>query len=167
MNDLIKLNGKVAIVTGGGSGIGKAISLALAEAGARVVFSYNKSETSAREIVEQTSSLNVPAIMCKADMENTDDIEKLAHTAIKHYGTVDILVNNAGIFVDHDKVSTTDLDLVRQFLDQYEVSFIVLGQLERAKYVGDGLAKFDEQNGRLWREIYRERDTVIFEVIRE
>jgi len=62
---------------------------------------------------------------------------------------------------------TIDLDAAVQFLNQYDVSYIILGQLERAKYVGDGLVKFEEQNGRLWNEIYRNQDTVIYEVIRE
>jgi len=62
---------------------------------------------------------------------------------------------------------TTDLEIATQFLDQYEVSYIILGQLERAKYVGDGLVKFEEQNGSLWNKIYRDQDTVIYEVIRE
>ena len=55
--------------------------------------------------------------------------------------------------------------MVRRFLAQYDVSFIIVGQLERAQYVGEGLAKFDEQNGRLWQEVYRDRDTAIYEVI--
>ena len=47
------------------------------------------------------------------------------------------------------------------------MDYIVLGQLERAKYAGEGLNKFEAQNGVLWSEVYRDRDTVIYEVIRE
>jgi len=61
---------------------------------------------------------------------------------------------------------TENLDLAAEFLDRYQVSYILLGQLERALYAGDGLAKFEEQNGALWNEIYRRQDTVIYEVIR-
>jgi NAD(P)-dependent dehydrogenase (short-subunit alcohol dehydrogenase family) len=128
MKDLIKVSGKVALVTGGGSGIGKAISLALSEAGARVVFSYNKSETSAREVVRQTSPFNVPAIMCKADMENTGDIENLAHTAIKHYGAVDILVNNAGVAVYHPFLEIPK-DVWNRTINVNLTSVFVLSQL--------------------------------------
>ena len=62
---------------------------------------------------------------------------------------------------------TTNLETVKHFLDQYDVSLIIVGQLERAKYAGEGLAKFDEQNGRLWYEVYRDRDTAIYEVIQK
>jgi uncharacterized membrane protein len=60
---------------------------------------------------------------------------------------------------------TTDLEVAQRFLDQYDVAYIILGQLERARYPGDGLVKFEEQNGILWRQIYHDRDTVIYEVI--
>ena len=59
---------------------------------------------------------------------------------------------------------TTDLDETTAFLNKYDVSYIVLGQLERAKYAGDGLVKFEAQNGILWDAVYRDRETVIYEV---
>ncbi len=71
-------------------------------------------------------------------------------------------VNAVGEFYE-----AADLETVMSFLDRYDVSFIVLGQLERAKYSPEGLFKFEEQNGTLWRDVFRDRDTVIFEVIRE
>jgi uncharacterized membrane protein len=67
----------------------------------------------------------------------------------------------------HEFYRTTDLELATEFLGRYEVSYIMLGQLERAKYLGEGLDKFDQQNGVLWREIYRDRDTIIYEVIQD
>ncbi|MFC1995984.1 DUF2298 domain-containing protein [Chloroflexota bacterium] len=62
---------------------------------------------------------------------------------------------------------TTDPDHAVEFLKQYDVSYIVVGQLERAKYSPEGIRKFDEYNSILWNEVFRDRDTVIFEVIRE
>ncbi len=53
----------------------------------------------------------------------------------------------------------------RAFLDKYDVRFIILGQLERAYYAGDGLSKFDAWNGIYWHEVFRDRETVIYEVI--
>jgi YYY domain-containing protein len=67
----------------------------------------------------------------------------------------------------HEFYQTSDLDLATAFLDRYDVDYIVLGQLERAKYAGNGLNKFEAQNGVLWQEVYRDRETVIYEVIRE
>ncbi len=61
---------------------------------------------------------------------------------------------------------TTDLDSAVEFLDRYDVAYIVLGQLERAKYSPEGLAKFEAQNGLLWNEVFRDRDTIIYKVIR-
>jgi NAD(P)-dependent dehydrogenase (short-subunit alcohol dehydrogenase family) len=156
MNDSKTLNGKTAIVTGGGSGIGKAITLALAEAGVRVVFSYNKSETSAREVVKQTSSFNVPAIMCKADMENTDDIEKLAHTAIKNYGTIDILVNNAGVAVYHPFLEiprdvwnrTINVNLTSVFILSQTVARLMVEKATKGSIINiSSLGGFSSQKG--------------------
>jgi uncharacterized membrane protein len=65
----------------------------------------------------------------------------------------------------HEFYLTEDLQWTYTFLEQYDVSYIVLGQLERAKYPGPGLNKFEDQDGVLWREVYRDRDTVLYEVI--
>jgi uncharacterized membrane protein len=71
-------------------------------------------------------------------------------------------VNAVGEFYE-----TTDQDSVVSFLDRYDVSYIILGQLERAKYSPEGILKFEQYNGSLWRDVFRDRDTVIYEVIRE
>jgi YYY domain-containing protein len=59
---------------------------------------------------------------------------------------------------------TLDIEIARDFLDKYDVKYIILGQMERAYYPGDGLIKFEEYNGVYWREVFREADTVIYEV---
>jgi len=64
-----------------------------------------------------------------------------------------------------DFYSTTDLTAASSFLAKYKVKYIILGQLEQAYYPGPGLAKFAQQNGKLWKEVYRDLDTVIYEVI--
>jgi uncharacterized membrane protein len=61
---------------------------------------------------------------------------------------------------------TIDPNTATEFLERYDVSYIVVGQLERAKYSTEGISKFDEYNGSIWKEIFRDRDTVIYEVIR-
>lgn len=61
--------------------------------------------------------------------------------------------------------TTTDLVIAQALLDRYQVQYIILGQMERAYYPGDGLLKFEEQDGRLWRAVFRLNDTVIYEVL--
>ncbi len=101
MSNFNRLHGKVAVVTGSGQGIGKAISLSLAKAGARVVVAYNTSEEGAKEVVEQARSFNTEAVSVHADMENNDDLEKLVDTATRVFGAIDVLVNNAGVAIYH------------------------------------------------------------------
>jgi uncharacterized membrane protein len=60
---------------------------------------------------------------------------------------------------------TSDAGLAQQFLQKYDVRYIVLGQVERATYPTPGLDKFDSLDGRAWKAVYRDRDTVIYEVI--
>jgi len=71
-------------------------------------------------------------------------------------------VNGIGEFYE-----TTNLDTAVDFLKRYDVSFIVVGQLERAKYSPESIQKFEENNSLLWNEVFRDGDTVIYEVIRE
>ncbi|HEX7395319.1 MAG TPA: DUF2298 domain-containing protein [Anaerolineaceae bacterium] len=65
-----------------------------------------------------------------------------------------------------DFYTTKDLISAQHFLDIYNVKYIIVGQLEQAYYPGDGLAKFSSQNGKMWREVYRDLDTAIYEVIK-
>jgi uncharacterized membrane protein len=62
---------------------------------------------------------------------------------------------------------TTNPDSAAEFLERYDVTYIVVGQLERAKYSSEGIEKFAEYNGIMWNEVYRDQDTVIYEVIRD
>jgi NAD(P)-dependent dehydrogenase (short-subunit alcohol dehydrogenase family) len=94
METRFDLGGKVAIVTGGGKGIGREISLGLARAGAKVVIAARTKEeidSVAREIVQQGGE----AIAIQTDITINDQIENLVNTTFKTYGRIDILVNNA------------------------------------------------------------------------
>ena len=91
-----RLNGQVAIVTGGGSGIGQGVALALAQEGARVVVCGRREqplEATAAAIRAQGGE----AMAVQADVARAQDVERLVQATLKAYGTVDILVNNAGI----------------------------------------------------------------------
>ena len=94
------LDGKVALVTGGSRGIGRAIAVALAREGAKLAINFAGNEKAAEEtkaLVEQAGS---EAILLKADVSDKDADAALIDTVIKTYGKIDILVNNAGITRD-------------------------------------------------------------------
>ncbi|MEM6835391.1 MAG: 3-oxoacyl-[acyl-carrier-protein] reductase [Cyanobacteria bacterium P01_C01_bin.120] len=95
-----ELTDKVAVVTGGSRGIGRAAALALASLGAQVVVNYAKSSTAADEVVTQISDSGGSAIAVQADVADVDQAETLIKAATEKWGRVDVLVNNAGITRD-------------------------------------------------------------------
>jgi NAD(P)-dependent dehydrogenase (short-subunit alcohol dehydrogenase family) len=90
------LDGKVTIVTGGSSGIGKAASIALAKAGARVIIAA-RGARHGQEVVHEIHSTGGEAIFVRADLSNPNDIEVLVKTAVDKYGRLDCAFNNAAI----------------------------------------------------------------------
>jgi 3-oxoacyl-[acyl-carrier protein] reductase len=100
----IDLNGRVAIVTGGSRGIGKACVEMLAGAGADVVFSYRGHLEQAQEVVLRVKRTGGNAIAVKAEVSSPKDCEEIAATATRRFGRIDILVNNAGIWEPPDGV---------------------------------------------------------------
>jgi 3-oxoacyl-[acyl-carrier protein] reductase len=103
----MKLNSKVALVTGGSSGIGRAIVLALAKEGCNVVFTYNSKKDESNAIVKEIEGLGVKGVAIKVDMRSEDDIHGLFDTFTKQFETLDILVNNAGINQPRDLFRAT------------------------------------------------------------
>lgn len=95
------LQGRIALVTGAGRGIGRAIAIRLAELGANIVINYRSSEKEAEEVIEEIRSKGVSAIMIQGDVSIYADSEKIIKSAVKHFGRLDILVNNAGITIDN------------------------------------------------------------------
>ncbi|HEX9473528.1 MAG TPA: SDR family oxidoreductase [Steroidobacteraceae bacterium] len=89
-----------ALVTGASSGIGRAIALALAEAGADVVVNYSSGEDKARSLVAEIASRGVKAIAVRADVSDETQVEAMFRRAIEEFGTIDVLVNNAGLQQD-------------------------------------------------------------------
>jgi NAD(P)-dependent dehydrogenase (short-subunit alcohol dehydrogenase family) len=94
---MTKLDGKVAVVTGAGRGIGKGIALELAEAGAQIVVNYANSEAAAFDLVDQIKQRNGSAIAVKGDVSSVKEIHQLVQQSVQAFGKIDILVNNAGI----------------------------------------------------------------------
>ncbi|MBE6067325.1 MAG: 3-oxoacyl-[acyl-carrier-protein] reductase [Clostridium lundense] len=93
------LEGKVAIVTGGSRGIGKAICFKLANLGANIVINY-RSSNNLEELVEEIKGMNVECIAIKGDISDFTESEVIIKETINKFGRIDILVNNAGITLD-------------------------------------------------------------------
>jgi glucose 1-dehydrogenase len=106
------LKGKVAIVTGGNSGIGKAVVLELAKQGASIVIDYVSDEQAELDLEKQLRDLGDQVVGVKADVSSVADLTTLIGTAVSSFGRVDILVNNAGIETRSSILDTTE--------DQYE-----------------------------------------------
>ncbi|MBP1467775.1 3-oxoacyl-[acyl-carrier-protein] reductase [Candidatus Chloroploca sp. M-50] len=96
----VDLTGRVALVTGAGRGIGRAIALELAEAGATVVVNYRESAVGAAEVVETITASGGKAMALQADVSESDGVEAMVKTVLVTYERLDILVNNAGITRD-------------------------------------------------------------------
>ncbi len=94
------LRDKVAIITGGTRGIGRAIVLELANHGANIAFNYNKSIEEAKELVQEVEKLGGRALACQADVRDFSAVKEMIDKIKNHYGSLDILVNNAGITRD-------------------------------------------------------------------
>lgn len=102
------LKGRVALVTGGGRGIGRAIALALAEAGADVAITYRRDEEAARQTADDLAKLDVVAKAYHASVDAVDDCRALIDTLIADFGALSILVNCAGIASRGHSVADTD-----------------------------------------------------------
>ena len=108
------LNGKVALVTGAGRGIGRAIAVTLAKNGAFVVVNYNGSKEKAQETVEEIKKAGGDAVIYGCNVADFTACGEMITALIKEYGHIDILVNNAGITKDNllMKMSEEDFDSV-------------------------------------------------------
>jgi 3-oxoacyl-[acyl-carrier protein] reductase len=94
---LTKLEGKTAFVTGASRGIGRAVALALAEAGCNVVVNYVKEQEGAQQVAAKIREMGRGCAVQQADVSNATEVERLVAEAESAFGVVDILVNNAGI----------------------------------------------------------------------
>jgi len=118
------LEGQTALVTGGGSGIGKAVAIALGEAGANVVVNYVTHPEQAEETAVAIRASGAKALCIQADVSKEDQIQAMFQKAVAEFGRLDIMINNAGIQIDapfHEMTlaqwqTVIDVNLTGQFL---------------------------------------------------
>jgi glucose 1-dehydrogenase len=103
-----ELSGKVAIVTGGNSGIGKAVVLALAEKGAQVVIDYVADEQATEDLERKIAGLGEQSVGVEADVSKVEDLKRMIETAVSAFGRLDVMVNNAGIETRTNILDTTE-----------------------------------------------------------
>jgi 3-oxoacyl-[acyl-carrier protein] reductase len=132
----LRLQERVAIITGASRGIGRATALALASEGAKVVVNYATSSPAAEEVVAAITDMGGNAIALQADVSKLDQVDALVNQTLEKLGRVDILVNNAGITRDtlllrmkpEDWQAVIDLNLTGVFLCTRAVSKVMLKQ---------------------------------------
>ena len=125
------LSNKVAIVTGSGRGIGRAIALKLAEAGATIVVNDVGSPEPAEKVAEEIKAMNGKSLVVLADVSKADEVNTLVGTAIETYGKVDILVNNAGITRDQLIIRMSEDDWDRVISVNLKSVFLCTGAVLR------------------------------------
>lgn len=106
----MSLSGKIAVVTGGSRGIGRAVSLKLAQMGCKVVINYNQAANEAQAVVQQIQEQGGEAQAIQADVSMNADAAKLIDTVVKSMGRIDILVNNAGVTRDKLLMQMSEAD---------------------------------------------------------
>lgn len=104
----MRISGRVGLVTGGSRGIGRAISLALADAGAAVAVNYQGNERAAREVAKEIWEAGGVAEIFQADVSQRDAVQRMKKDVERRFGHVDLLVNNAGITRDKTFVRMTE-----------------------------------------------------------
>jgi 3-oxoacyl-[acyl-carrier protein] reductase len=130
------LAGQVALVTGASRGIGRAIALALAAEGAKVVVNYARSSAAADEVVEEIAGAGGEALALQADVSQAAEVDSLIQQTIEKFGRLDVLVNNAGITRDtlllrmkpEEWQAVIDINLTGVFLCTRAASKLMLKQ---------------------------------------
>jgi 3-oxoacyl-[acyl-carrier protein] reductase len=131
-----RLSERVAIITGASRGIGRAVALALAAEGAKVVVNYASSSDAAQQVVTAITDAGGSAMALQADVSKLEQVDALFNETLEKFGRVDVLVNNAGITRDtlllrmkpEDWQAVIDLNLTGVFLCTRAVSKLMLKQ---------------------------------------
>jgi NAD(P)-dependent dehydrogenase (short-subunit alcohol dehydrogenase family) len=111
----MRLKDKIAIVTGGARGMGRAYCLGLAREGATVIVNYARRADAAEEVVAQIKAAGGWAVAHQADVGNKDEVEGMVDFAVKEFGRLDVMVSNAGVVHKASLMEHTDADIERVF----------------------------------------------------
>jgi glucose 1-dehydrogenase len=133
----VLLEGKSIVVTGGNSGIGKAIVLAMAAEGANVVIDYVAHEDATQQLIEEVEKAGGKAVGVEADISRTDDLRRMIQTAIDSFGRLDVLVNNAGIETRQSLLETTEEDYEKVMAINMKSAFFG-SQLAAKRFIEQG-----------------------------
>lgn len=133
---MASLTGKVAIVTGGSRGIGRAIAERLGQDGASVVVNYKAEADKAKEVVSAVEARGGQALAVQADMSQVADIRRLFQETVDHFGQLDILVANAGVAVYKPLADVTEEEFDATFALNTRGTFFTLQ--EAARRMADG-----------------------------
>lgn len=138
MIDSFSLNGKVALVTGGSRGIGRAAAMCFARLGANVAINYVHDEAAAKSAVAEAESLGVGALALKADVSLLGDAERLVEGAIRHFGRIDFLVCNAGIWegtqIDRMSEQTWDRTIALNLKGTWTVCRVAVPHMKQQQF---------------------------------
>jgi len=121
----MELQGKTALVTGGGIRLGRAFALALANQGANLVIHYNSSAEPAEETAAKAREFGVDAITVAADFNNLEAVETLFPQALRHFDSIDILINNAAIYLRGEGLDTDRETWEKQFRINLQTPFLL------------------------------------------
>jgi 3-oxoacyl-[acyl-carrier protein] reductase len=132
----MRLDGKVALVTGASRGIGRAIAVRLGHDGAAVVVNYSGNHKAASETVAAIESASGRAVAVQGDVGKVADIQQLFDAAFEHFGKLDILVNNAGVIFYKPVADVTEEEYDRIFVVNVKGTFFACQQA--AKRMADG-----------------------------
>ena len=146
----MKLQSKVAVITGGARDIGKAASLSLASEGAKVVVNYHGSEALALETLDEITSAGGEAILYKGDMTSQADVDGLIVETQKAFGsTINILVNVAGGLVARKTIEEMDLEFFNKVIQlNLNSTFLVTKAVVPHMPEGSSIINFASQAGR-------------------
>jgi 3-oxoacyl-[acyl-carrier protein] reductase len=132
----MRLDGKVALVTGASRGIGRAIAMRLGHDGAAVVVNYSGNHEAANETVSAIETASGRAVAVQGDVGKVGDIQRLFDSTFEHFGRLDILVNNAGVFFTKPVAGVTEEEFDRIFAVNVKGTFFACQQA--ATRIADG-----------------------------